>query len=71
MKTHFLLLLTTLTTFSICSQKQFEGSWTTPTSDYVTVISVGEYGVSNVVNYNFKEDDEIEKFKSLVESLKQ
>ena len=59
MKTQFLLLLITLTTFSVYSQKQFEGSWTTPTSDYVTIISVGEYGVSNVVNYDFKEDIEI------------
>ena len=59
MKTHFLFLLLTLTTFSVYSQKQFEGSWTTPTSDYVTIISVGEYGVSNVVNYNFKDDTEI------------
>ena len=59
MKTQFLLLLITLTTFSVYSQKQFEGSWTTPTSDYVTIISVGEYGVSNVVNYNFKENNEI------------
>ena len=59
MKNHFLLLLVTLTTFSVYPQKQFEGSWTTPTSDYVTIISVGEYGVSNVVNYNFKENNEI------------
>ncbi len=59
MKNHFLLLLGTLTTFSVYPQKQFEGSWTTPTSDYVTIISVGEYGVSNVVNYNFKENNEI------------
>jgi hypothetical protein len=59
MKTQFLLLLVTLTTFSVYSQKQFEGSWTTPTSDYVTIISVGEYGVSNVVNYDFKEDGAI------------
>lgn len=59
MKTQFLLLLLTLTTFSVYFQKQFEDSWTTPTSDYVTIISVGEYGVSNVVNYDFKEDSAI------------
>jgi hypothetical protein len=36
----------------IYAQECFEGSWVTPTSEYVTIIYEGEYGVRRVVNKN-------------------
>ena len=65
MKSHFLLLLLTMISFSVYSQKQFEGSWTTPIP--LTFNDLTE----NQKNEIEKEKiGEIEKFKSLVESLR-
>jgi len=45
----------------IYAQESFGGSWTTPTSKYITVIYEGEYGVRNIENINTFNDTTIEE----------
>tara|TARA_B100000683_G_C12430218_1_gene531403 strand:- start:273 stop:641 length:369 start_codon:yes stop_codon:yes gene_type:complete len=55
----FLLLI--LFSTSIYSQNNFKGWWQCKVSEYITIISAGEYGVSQVMNYNPFSDSYVEE----------
>ena len=61
MKKLFLALLFNLITLTAFSQDNFAGWWESKTSKYITMIYVGDYGVSQVVNYNPWNEDVIEE----------
>ena len=57
------ILITLIFIFSLNSnaQKQFEGSWTSKTSGYVTTIIASDYAVLKVFNFSFEDDDYIKE----------
>ena len=52
MKTHLSIIILFVISYSLPAQDEFSGWWESKTSKYVTIIHVGEYGVSSVINYN-------------------
>ena len=52
MKTRLSILASIIFSFSLSAQDEFGGWWESKTSEYVTIIYVGEYGVASVINYN-------------------
>lgn len=52
MKTRLSILASIIFSFSLSAQDEFGGWWESKTSEYVTIIHVGEYGVASVINYN-------------------
>ena len=59
MKNLFLVLSFILISVSTYSQDNFSGWWQSKTSKYITMIYVGCYGVSAVVNYSPSTDNTI------------
>ena len=45
-----LITLTFIFSLNLNAQKQFEGSWTSKTSDYVTTIIASDYAILKVFN---------------------
>jgi hypothetical protein len=56
-------IITLLLIFSLSTQaqQQFEGTWTSDTSSYTTVIIASEYAILKVFNFSFEEDSYIEE----------
>ena len=61
MKNLFLALLFNLISITSFSQNNFKGWWECKVSEYITIISTGEYGVSQVINYNPFKDSYVEE----------
>ena len=56
-----LITLTFIFSLNLNAQKQFEGSWTSETSDYTTTIIASDYAVLKVFNFSFEDDNYIEE----------
>ncbi len=61
MKNLFLALLFNLISITSFSQDDFKGWWECKVSEYITMIYTGEYGVSQVMNYNPFNDSYVEE----------
>lgn len=61
MKKLFITLFILFISFASSAQQQFEGTWVSKTSSYITTIIASEYAVLKVFNFSFIEDDYIEE----------
>ena len=48
-----LITLTFIFSLNLNAQKQFEGSWTSETSNYVTTVIASDYAVLKFFNFRF------------------
>lgn len=61
MKKLFITLSILFISLTSSAQEQFEGTWVSKTSSYITTIIASEYAVLKVFNFSFIEDNYIEE----------